>query len=99
MRIDQGPWPTPFVVRAARNLVLVTSRPCPLPPVAEASTDLTVRKAPVLFGWAGQGRAKHDLWPGGGPTQRAGAVKSGGTRAPGREEPDFSIEGWRGTRH
>ena len=28
-----------------------------LPPVAEASTDLSVRKAPVLFGWAVQGRA------------------------------------------
>jgi len=66
------------VVRAARNLVLVTSQPCPLPPVAEASTDLSVRKAPVLFGWAEQGRAKHDLRPGGDPTQGAGAVKSGG---------------------
>ncbi len=55
-----------------------------LPPVAEASTDLSVRKAPVLFGWAEQVRAKHDLRPDGDPTQGDGAVKSGGTRVSGR---------------
>ena len=60
--------------------------------MAEASTDLSVRKAPVLFGWAEQGRAKHDLRPDGDPTQGAGAVKSGGTRATAWEEPDFSVE-------
>lgn len=70
-----------------------------LPPLAEASTDLSARKAPVLFGWAEQERAKHDLRPDGDPTQGAGAVKSGGTRATAREEPDLSGGGWRGTRH
>ena len=58
-----------------RSLILTT------PPVAEASTDLSVRNAPVLFGWAEQGRAQHDLRPDGDPTQGAGAVKSGGTLA------------------
>jgi len=60
--------------------------------VAEASTDLTARKAPVLFGWAEQGRAAALLRPDGDPTQGAGTVKSGGTRAPAWEEPDFSEE-------
>jgi len=60
--------------------------------VAEASTDLSVRKAPVLFGWAEQGRAQHDLRPDGDPTQGAGVVKSGGTHATAWEEPDFSSE-------
>jgi len=69
-----------------RSLILTT------PPVAEASTDLSVRKAPVLFGWAEQGRAKPVLRPDGDPTQGAGAVKSGGTHAPAWEEPDFSAE-------
>lgn len=53
----------------------------PLPPVAEASADLSARKAPVLFGWAEQERAQHDLRPDSEPTQGAGAVKLGGTRA------------------
>ena len=52
----------------------------PLPPVAKALTDLPVRKAPVLFGWAEQERAQHDLRPNGGLTQGAGTVKLGGTR-------------------
>lgn len=54
--------------------------------------DLTARKAPMLFGWAEQGRATALLRPDGDPTQGAGAVKSGGTRALAWEEPDFSVE-------
>lgn len=69
------------MVGAARCFPFETFQPFSLPPVAKASTDLTVRKAPVLFGWAEQGRAQHDLRPDGDPTQGAGAVKSGGTRA------------------
>jgi len=67
--------------------------------VAEASTDLTVRKAPVLFGWAEQGRAQHDLRPDGDPTQGPGAVKLGGTHATCVGGTGFLRGGWRGTRH
>jgi len=68
--------------------------------VAEASTDLSVRKAPVLFGWAEQGRAIAPPAAGRRPDTggRSGEIgrdprppRAGGTR--------FLRGGWRGTRH
>lgn len=69
-----------------------------LPPVAETSTDLTVRKAPVLFGWAEQGRAAARPAAGRRPDTggRSGEI---GRDPRAREEPDFSEEAGAPARH
>jgi len=67
--------------------------------VAEASADLSARKAPVLFGWAEQVRAiarpatgrRPDTGGRSGEIGRGPHARVGGT--------GFLRGGWRGTRH